>query len=723
MRLRPVNLSRRAQLADHEFLVRSRLESHDESLADRHGDSVFQRLKKRLFEETEPTGLPDVPERDIGSWQSVNIFRPVVFGDTLHPDAREFFEPDELAAVEDVAALTDVVCPGGYRHFDYVDDSEHAAMVGFQTEGQEKGDREHQAKIDKRNEKRKRRAERAGHKVAQDLAEPVDEYEAKKARKEAEKWAGVRRERSAEIRDRLRFGFFYQGASATGGGKIAGEIVGKFSEFFGEGILRSRLGSPSLARMAALYPRVGDLRAGYDKEALLTTTSKLFALDAPYVELNRKVAGCIVVDLDSVLRVAEFREALLALLGPRRMPNLIVGRITRDGFLSRPHLIWILKKPVWYEPYKEWTDPDTDEACSSGDKRCKTKPIAKFNNVQRGLTQLLLPLGADPGCHNIWKPKNPLSPFWTTIVANDDTWHELGDFDQIKGWPERVDEHALEEAAAKMRAEATGATPTASNLAWKTVGHEIEPLARLQLAVRDRDFIDAGKKGVESLATWFEAKVRAVVDEELGPSAGLDRILARRCNFAARYCLGKLVKRGRRKGRGRDRDLIFADMTTEARKQQAGSRTDEHRKAVSLWQLQREIYCAIEETGEIRRPEFMKTLWGIGKSAAYKHWDEACRRLGLEFRDSAYRKKAKPTTGKIQRSSTAPATTRSSDSSVSIPSTSPSCGRPVQTIDPPDPNAVIQPGIAGPPDPPWENHGQSAADVRQHADRHVLEPA
>jgi hypothetical protein len=265
MRLRPVNLSRRQKLAVHEHSAYWQWQDHDRGLADRHGDGPIQRLNARLFAETLPPYLPDVPEHDIGSWQSVKIFRPVVFGDRLHPDAREFFEPDELAAVEDKAALTNVVCPGGYRHFDYVDDSEHAAMVGFQTEGQEKGDREHQAKIDKRNEKRKRRAERAGHKVAQYLAEPVDEYEAKKARKEAEKWAGVRREHSVEIRDRLRFGFFYPGGSATGGGKIAGEIVGKFSEFFGEGILRSRLGSPSLARMAALYPRVGDLRAGYDK--------------------------------------------------------------------------------------------------------------------------------------------------------------------------------------------------------------------------------------------------------------------------------------------------------------------------------------------------------------------------------------------------------------------------------------------------------------------------
>jgi hypothetical protein len=722
MRLRPVNLSRRAQLAGHEFSVRSVLERHDESLSDRHGDGPIQRLRARLFAETLPANLPDVPDRDIGSWQSVKIFRPVTFGDTVHPLHREFFEPDELAAVHDEAAIRSVISPESYRHIDYVDNSEHAALVGFQTEGQEKGDREHQAKIDKRNEKRKRRAERAGYKVAQDLAEPVDEYEAKKARAEAEKWAGVHRELSAEIRDRLRFGFFYPGASATGGGKIAGEIVGKFSEFFGEGILRSRLGSPSLARMAALYPKVGHLRAGYDKEALLTTTSKLFALDAPYVELNRKVAGCIVVDLDSVLRVAEFREALLALLGPRRMPNLIVGRITRDGFLSRPHLIWILKKPVWYEPYYEWTDPDTGEVRSSGDKRCKTKPIAKFNNVQRGLTQLLLPLGADPACHNIWKPKNPLSPFWTTIVANDDTWHELGDFDQIKGWPERVDEHALEEAAAKMRAEATGATPSASNLAWKTIGHEIEPLARLQLSVRDTDFVAAGNKGVDALAAWFEAKVGPVAEKELGPSAGLDRILARRCDFAARYCLGKLAKRGRRKGRGRDRDLIFSDMTTEARKQQAGARTAEHKRAVCLWQLQREIHCAIEEIGAIRRPEFMKTLWGIGKTAAYKHWDEACLRLGIEFRDGAYRKKAKPTSGQNGQPSPSIQSNQSPDSAPSTVPVLPSCGYQVQTHDSVRSNPVIGPPEAGPPDPPWENHVLSSAEMRPAAATCVLEP-
>ena len=258
-------------------------------------------------------------------------------------------------------------------------------------------------------------------------------------------------------------------------------------------------------------------------------------------------------------------------------------------------------------------------------------------------------------------------------MRTDDCQHNLNDFDQIKGWPENVDEHALEETAAKMRAEATGATPTASNLAWKTIGHVIEPLARLQLSVREPDFIAAGKNGVPALAAWFDKQVRPVVEGELGPSAGLDRILARRCDFAARYCLGKLVKRGRRKGRGRDRDLICSDMTTEERKQQAGSRTDEHKKAVSLWQLQREIYCAIEETGEIRRPEFMKTLWGIRKSAAYKHWDEACRRLGIEFRDGAYRKKAKPTTGNIKRSSTAPTTIRSSDFLVSTPSAPPSC--------------------------------------------------
>jgi hypothetical protein len=714
MSLRSNNLSHRKQLAEYQFLAQAAVERHAEKLqaavADLDSGDPLKRLDARLTVMSEPN-VPDPPDRDIGSWQSVQIFRPITKGDGLHPEARQFFWDEELADVEDPAWLAPVLNRIGYRHFDYVEDSEHEALVGFQTEGQEKADIAHQKKLADRAAKNQRRAERASYKVAQDLVEPVDEAEAKKARAEREKWAGFRREHAAEVHDRLKYGFYFPG------GKIAGGFVEKFSEFFGAGILRSSLGSPSLGRMAALYPKVGELRAGYDKGALFTSTCKLFALDAPYVELNRKVAGCIVVELDSVLRIKEFRLKLLEILGPHRMPNLIVGRTTRDGHLSRPHLIWILKKPVWWEPYRESTDLFTGEVKSYGDKRCKTKPINKFLAVQRGLTQLLLPLGADPACHNIWKPKCPLSPFWTTIIANDDCWHELGDFDEIKGWPRNIDEHAMEQTAATMRAEAKGATLTASNLAWNTIGHVIEPLARLQLSVREPDFIDAGKRSVATLAAWFEAKVRPVVENELGPSVGLDKILERRCDFAARYCLDKLAKCGPRKGRGRDRGLIFEVDNVKERQKQAGALTDAHRRAVSLWNLKKVLYCAIGETGEVRRPEFIRdNMCGCSKSTAYKLWDQACEELGLEFRDGAYRKKAKATTVQSDQPSPFIQPNQTSDFSVSV-------GHPAKTIDLIDSDPVIPSPAAGPPDPPRPKHVLSSADIRPAAVNCVLEPA
>jgi hypothetical protein len=720
MRLRPLNKSRRQQIDQLAASAAVAMDRHDREFADRdpNGNAV-QRVNARFHAMMpEDDKLPGLPDRHMGSEQSVVVFRPITVANGLHPEALALFADDELSHVEDPARSVQVLDRMHYRHFDHVENSEHAALVGFQTEAQEKSDKAHEKKRADRAAKNRRRAERAGHKVAQNLAEPVDEETAKKARAEAEKWAGKRRELKAEIADRLQYGHFFPG------GDVAGHHYPKFWEFFGEGVLRSHLGWPALARMAALYPSAesGDLRAGNDKEVLLSTTCKLFALDAPYVELNRKMAGCIVVELDSVLRVEEFREALLALLGPHRMPNLIVGRITASGFMSRPHLIWILRTPVWYEPYKEWTD-DTGEVHSSGNKRCKTKPIAKFHAVQRALTQLLLPLGADPACWNIWKPKCPLSPFWTTVVANDDCWHDLDEFDQIKGWPREVDEHAMAKTAAKMRAEATGATPTASNLAWKTVGHEIVRLSRLQLSARDPDFI-AASQSTPALAAWFDEQARPVVEAELGRSDALDRILKGRCTFAANYCRGRLSRRGMRKGRGRDlNDPLFIEMPAEQRIEETAKRSAAHRRSVSLYRLRKDMTVALNG-GELRKREFIRDHLGeVSPSTAYKLFDEAISTLGTEFRDGAHRYIAQPTS--VQSDQPAPSKQPIRASNPTLPTTSatPFSGHPAQTIDPPWVDPVIDPGTAGPPDPPWQTCVPSAAEVRQHVDRRIPEPA
>ena len=95
MRLRHINKSRRKQLAEHECSVLTHLESHDLQLADRdpNGDAI-QRLNFRLFNETEPAGIPDSPPLERESWlpQGVQIFRPVRMADTVHPDDYQFFD-------------------------------------------------------------------------------------------------------------------------------------------------------------------------------------------------------------------------------------------------------------------------------------------------------------------------------------------------------------------------------------------------------------------------------------------------------------------------------------------------------------------------------------------------------------------------------------------------------------------------------------------------------
>ncbi|MET4347064.1 hypothetical protein ABIC08_007719 [Bradyrhizobium sp. RT9b] len=74
---------------------------------------------------------------------------------------------------------------------------------------------------------------------------------------------------------------------------------------------------------------------------------------------------------------------------------------------------------VWLDVHQEINGK------SKGDKCCRTTPIGYLNQIRRGQTMKLLSIGSGPAWKNVMKPKNPVSPFWTTIVANDDYWPEL----------------------------------------------------------------------------------------------------------------------------------------------------------------------------------------------------------------------------------------------------------------------------------------------------------
>ena len=644
MRLRSLNTTRASQLDEHGIRLANAFDRHERDYADRHGDDPIQRLYARLHAMKPDT--PVVPKRTtVGSRQHVRIFRPVTMADVIPPDVCGF-DPTEIV---DEAAEKTLVHSDCYRHIDFVSGGGgHAALVGFQNASQETATFEYERKLAKRALKLKRRAERFGPKSEQDLV-PVDEDESARRRQEAAKWSDVCRSRKQAVRDLYKNGFFWNG------GSVAGDIYEAFSEFFGEDCLRSHLGSPSLARWAQIIPRAHRMRVGTDKEALLSTDSKALGLLAPYVETDRKRACAIVVELDSVWKSAgQLRAKLLEILPPHMMPSLIVGRYSRDFLFCRPHLIWLLKpgSEVWTDLFTEWTDDD-GVVHHLGDKRCKKRPLNFFRAIQRGLTALLLPIGADPACHNIWKPKNPLSPFWTTVVANDDYWPVLKDFLAIPGFRLEVDEHALAEKAAAMRAEAVGGTPSASNAAWRAVGNVLEPLVRQAFAGGDPSFMEAGKS-IDMLTAWLDQRVRPVVEAELGCSDALDRVLTGRCAFAARYCRRKAGKR-RKLNRGRDRDAFFDVSDTKARRAIAGQRSAKHRRAVSLHNIRKEMLVLLRSTGSIRKADFIKNVSTVSKTVAYTIFDEAIAMLAVEFRDGAYRYIGRSISGKTNNPSSGPA--------------------------------------------------------------------
>lgn len=724
MRIRPLGKSLQWQLEKHAAIVSTLQARHDAKYADRHGDSPIQLLNRRFYE-MGPDYLPEAPRRYPTS--NVVAFRPRLLGDGMHPEAHQYFEADELLEVVEEAAETQVVSRESFRHVDYIENSQYDGMLAYQTESQEKGQLAYENKLRKRNEKMKRRAQR-GYKVAEDLADSVDPSERERARKEAEKWADRRASLAEAIRDRLENGFY------SPGGLIAGDHYDAFHEFFGAGVLRSRLASPSLARFPQIVPKADRIRCGYDKNALFESATKLFALDCPYVELDRKRACCIVVEMDTVWKSpAALRKVLLQILPPHMMPNLMVGRTTRDGQFARPHLIWFLNPKwidpdgverdatVWYEPYSEWVDQDGVTHCA-GDKRCRKGPINMYHRIQRGLVSLLLPLGADPACWNLWKPKNPLSPFWTTVVLNDDYWPILESFENIKDFPKWVDEAALHEQATKARASAAGLNVKNSNLTWATVGNVIEPLVRLQLRVREGDFVAAGQKGPQALAAWFEKKVRPEVEKELGPSAGLDRVLERRCEFAANYCL-RQKRKTEAKHRGRDRHLVFQISDAEERKRETGRRSAAQQRGLSMWEIKKAIWCQIKATGEVRKTEFIKEAridTGLAQSTLYRWFDAAVAELGLEFRDGVTKIKSLSYPGGQVKPSLP---VQALPSSELPPSAQDSPGSNVDADRPPWVDRGNWLGSSGPPGSEVMINGRSAADVRPDASGLVPEAA
>lgn len=545
-------------------------------------------------------------------------------------------EPGELL---DPAAAHPITDKFACKHFDMVENGEHAGLVAFQSESQERGRIAYENKLRQRVLKLQRRADRLNSETEEQRAERLD--------RERKGMAFMLRhiEQKAEVKDRWDNGFFFPG------GTVADFYYQPFQEFFGKGILRSKIGSPSIARAAQIIPRVkSGLRVGNDKTMVAPVWRKIFGSDAPYVELDPRFARIIAIELDGVFSSEQdCCNEILKILGQKLMPNLIVGRCDMSGNFARPHLIWFMKQSMQEDgairDSSVWLDAKRKGHDDKGDKRCRTRPIGFYRQVRRGLMRLLLPLGADPQFRNCLKPKNPLSPFWVTIVANDDYWPELKDFFSVPTFRIDVTDAQLNEEFGLLRLKADGVSPKKSNLVWETVGKIVEPMARIALKQSEPSFVRAHKDSLLALATWFEDRVRPIAEAELLEELAEDptmldrlrRVIWRRSEFAAKYCRSRGGAGGKR--RGRDRDVRLSVDDPQERKRIAGSNSRKQRHVILLHEMRKMILFALQDAGRpLTKAELIKEYAVAKKTFAYNNWEEAINGLSsVEFRDGSYR--------------------------------------------------------------------------------------
>lgn len=213
------------------------------------------------------------------------------------------------------------------------------------------------------------------------------------------------------VKERLEFGYRRRGYK-----ELSGHQVGPVRE---EGLRSETLKSKAGELFVAAVPRKQDLRSNWGKGTLERLHQKLFSLDEPYVEGNRKFLGFLRIDTDRIWASVEeccLFYRLLARDGKIACePHFLVGLKLDDGRFIRPHAIWMLPRgsAVWNEPGKQgW----------------KRGPVDLFHSVYFGLCDALLEAGADAGAPAASQQvKCPLSPEWHTVCPQDICFPDLSE--------------------------------------------------------------------------------------------------------------------------------------------------------------------------------------------------------------------------------------------------------------------------------------------------------
>lgn len=394
------------------------------------------------------------------------------------------------------------------------------------------------------------------------------------------------------VRQRIEEGFVWFG------GKIAGRHWPAFRE---EG-LRSA-GQHVLRRFVQLTRRKQHLLVGSDKGRVWHPDSKLLGLDAPYVTLNDVMRGGFRVDLDKTFASWDDLRASLEQLPLPCLPHAVVAdECPRTGVVRNPHLWYLL-------PYgsEVWCAPD--------DPRCR-KDIERFlSGVIAGICKTLLPLGADPGglCNPL-KGKNPLSPFWTVKVWNDNV------FPRLSEWALHVDTRANLSVMARESAVAvSGLGKKQSNIVFSTYQNwAFDELRRMHRS-EDPDYQVGLEDRALLAANLFERlKPRAISSFERPRQAlaVLDKVVK---YAAGRWDAARLKAKDRDRGACADE----VDGLSLRERQKIGARYAARKQAAKSLDAMVNAILALQAEGFPTSKVAVAKGAGLSRSTVVRHWRSA----------------------------------------------------------------------------------------------------
>jgi hypothetical protein len=262
--------------------------------------------------------------------------------------------------------------------------------------------------------------------------------------------------------------------------------------------------------------------------------------------------------------------------------------------------------------------------------------------VQKGIVSLLIPMGADPDHHNVWKFKNPLSPKWS-VSACDDSFPTM---DEWRSFLPTItpDQREMKRRAKVVKVARLGVDPddvTLSSAIWNDGVTSRRLMIRAAQARKDPAFLKTVVTSHAAFVDWLYHPVDSVVTRRLikihKDTPAVRSVLQAQREFVVQL---KLTPKQASQFADRGRDQLFNLMETGdvgpnasaddrksqelTRKSEGGTRSRQFAKDLNCGLIAEEIERRITAGIPVAKAEVVKALVTAetaSRSVAYARFD------------------------------------------------------------------------------------------------------